>query len=78
MGSVPDPTGGSLVEALGLLAPTLSPAATVVRSGEDAYAERTARWSAKGAPRPGAVVNVASEADVEAVVRNTLVVASSR
>jgi len=67
MASAADPAA-SLVAALELLTPTLSEGASIVRRGEEAYAAKTARWSAQGAPQPGAVVNVGTEADVEAVV----------
>ena len=46
----------------------LSSGASIDFKGDDNYKTTAARWSDLNAPKPGAVVNVASEADIEAVV----------
>jgi hypothetical protein len=50
------------------LTASLSSGATIDYKGDANYATSAARWSDLNAPKPGAVVNVASEADIEATV----------
>ncbi len=57
------------IQGLDLLKSSLSAHATIVLQGDVSYAGSTARWSEKDAPKPGAVVNVTSEAAVEAADR---------
>lgn len=57
------------IQDLESLTSALSPQATVDIKGSAAYAASAARWSDLNTPKPGAVINVASEADVEATVR---------
>lgn len=56
------------IQGLDILKSALSAEATFDTIGEESYEKSAARWSDLGTPKPGVVVNVASEADVEATV----------
>ena len=56
------------IQDLATLKSSLSIDATVDLIGEAGYATSAARWSDLNTPKPGAVVNVASESDIEATV----------
>ena len=69
MGSVPDAQPSKLATTLTALRASLSPAASIDFKGDANYAVSSARWSDLGAPKPGAVINIASEEDIVAAVR---------
>jgi hypothetical protein len=52
------------IQNLDALRETLSSGATIDTKGDPNYAKSAARWSDLNAPTPGAVINVASEADI--------------
>ncbi len=61
------------IRDLDALKDALSVAATIEKPDDAGFATSIARWNDKGAPKPGAVVHVASEADIEATVCVTTV-----
>jgi hypothetical protein len=67
MGSIL-PSNTSLLEKLESLKKQLSPEASVDFHTSEAYKTTSQRWSDYKAPKPGAVVNVSSEKDIEATV----------
>lgn len=57
-----------LTKRLQKLTPILSQAASINRPGDPDFESNATRWSEYAAPRPGAVINVATEADVQKTV----------
>ena len=55
-------------QKLETLKSTLSSGATIDLIGDANYTSSAARWSDLHTPKPGAVVNVATESDIEATV----------
>jgi hypothetical protein len=60
------------IQNLDALTARLSSAATIDIKGDANYATSAARWSDLNTPKPGVVVNVTSEADIEATVRSQI------
>ncbi len=58
----------ALFESTHTLKEKLSPKASIDLYSEEAFAANAARWSDYKAPQPGAVVNVATESDIEKTV----------
>ncbi|KAN0072890.1 hypothetical protein V8E54_009004 [Elaphomyces granulatus] len=58
-----------LTRRLQKLTPILSQAASINRPGDPDFESNATRWSEYAAPRPGAVINVATEADVQKTVQ---------
>jgi hypothetical protein len=58
----------SLVEKIGKLRDKLSPGASINLASDEAFEANKKRWSEYKAPQPGAVVNVATEGDIEQTV----------
>ena len=56
------------IKNIDALKAALSSGASIDYKGDESYKTTAARWSDLGTPKPGAVVNVASEEDVVAVV----------
>jgi hypothetical protein len=56
------------IQNLDVLTASLSKDASVDVRGDANYPTSAARWSDLNTPKPGAVVNVACEADIEATV----------
>ena len=56
------------IQGLDILQSALSAGARIDLLGDPNYASSAARWSDRGTPKPGAVVNVATEGDVETTV----------
>jgi hypothetical protein len=50
----------------------LSPKASINFRTDETFKDNAARWSDYKAPQPGAVVNVATEGDIEKTVRSAL------
>ncbi|KAH8651245.1 hypothetical protein BX600DRAFT_441681 [Xylariales sp. PMI_506] len=57
------------IQSLAALRPMLSAGATVDTPTDSNYAISAARWSDLSTPKPGAVINVACEGDIEAAVK---------
>jgi hypothetical protein len=58
----------SLAENIGKLRNNLSPGASINLASEEAFEANKKRWSENKAPQPGAIVNVATESDIEQTV----------
>ncbi len=59
----------ALYESIQTLKDQLSPNASIDFRSDEAFKDNAARWSDLKAPQPGAVVNVATESDIEKTVR---------
>jgi hypothetical protein len=59
------------IQGLDLLRPLLSQGASIDVKGDENYTQTAARWSEYQTPKPGAVVNIGCEADIEATVRGS-------
>jgi hypothetical protein len=58
----------ALFQSIHALKEKLSPKASINMRSDEAFATNAARWSDYKAPQPGAVVNVATESDIEKTV----------
>jgi hypothetical protein len=61
----------ALFQSIHTLKEKLSPKASVNLRSDEAFAANAARWSDYKAPQPSAVVNVATESDIEETVSST-------
>lgn len=66
----------AFLESIHSLRESLSPEASINLRSNEAFKDNAARWSDYRAPQPGAVVNVATESDIEKTVSQSMMPAN--